>query len=334
MNHHSDGTETEVAQGHRGPHSPRLHGRNTETTSPSFRAHPYNRRPSLPRHDTDSSSRIHLPLPNQSGQSQSRAAEIPRQTPALSQAINIPGISSLVHGSPPSSWRKTEQESDRYWHERGPRQEVQEHPRPRLDRSVSGDSAHSIRPSLPPLHTLGASEPSSSNTPTPTSTSAPMSMPPPSHRRSNPSPPRFLYSRPTSPPRPSSSSSHSILHQHNNRHPPPPERHHSTMDYRNREPSPPLRAVRNTYDIPGRHHPRGHDGYYSQMPGYGSVPSHRSHPHMQMDPYTGRPLGQPAHGGPMRHHQDPDPRLVGPAGAVPGQSRRLAHLMSEQKRRE
>jgi hypothetical protein len=69
------------------------------------------------------------------------------------------------------------------------------------------------------------------------------------------------------------------------------------------------------------------------MSGFGGAPSHRTHSHMQVDPYTGRPLGQPVHHGPMRH-QDPDPRTVGSTGVVPGQSRRLAHLMSEQKRRE
>lgn len=327
---HQDAVEVDETQRRPVP-SPRAHGQSTESIpSASFRTHPYSRRPSLPTSDTEHNSRIHLPLPSIGGQLRS---EVPRQTPSQSHPINIPSISSLVSG--PATWRR-DQDRDRFWDDRATaRRDPRDDVRPHVGRTVSEESTHSARPSLPPLHMLGVSEPTS-NTPTPTSVHTPLSIPPPTRNRTNPPSPHFAYSRPPSPPPPPpgpTSSRH--LHQH-----PQDTRHfqsgrsatHSQLQLH--DTSPPLRAMPSSYDAPPIHHAhRFPETYIPDPSAYRGPHGHRIHPQMHVDPYTGRPLGQPGPGSSMRRHDD-DRHAVGPPAPVLGQSRRLAHLMSEQKRRE
>jgi hypothetical protein len=147
---------------------------------------------------------------------------------------------------------------------------------------------------LPPLHSLGSSDANGGM------------APPPRH---DPPSPRSAYSRPPSP---------RLISAQDLR--PSYPSHHSDSAA-GRMPSPPLRSVHNY----GPRYPPSPEKYY---PSNGTYNGNRGYPHVQHDMHA-RPANYPMYPNPNRR---PEEEKVNVAGA--GQSRRLAHLMSEQKRRE
>lgn len=283
-------------------------GRAVEVMSPQDRPHPYSRRPSLPM--LDSGPRIQLPSLEYEG---SAKPDAPRSN-SQSYPINIPGISSLDMRDGP--WHRSA-DRDRYWNDRSRLGDRTNDERIVMTRTASTGSSHPQPFRLPSFHALSNSEPHKSEPLGPGSTVMP---PPPPRPRTNPPSPRFAYARPTSP-----------LHQVSHSLRPSYSSHarsgdrHDMQEYPpvKREGSPPLRSI-HTYDSPSIY-PQSPAGYYQ---GDGRAQVYHGHPQQHPAHFVNRGPHHPSYADPSRRRQEEER----PAG--PGQSRRLAHLMSEQKRRE
>jgi hypothetical protein len=306
----------------------------SDSSLSSHRSHPYPRRPSasMPLNDRDSARdrdlpRIHLPYPGSSG------------APPTPSTGNVPPLSTLALDG--SRDRATV---------------------PRTHTSNGGGMGRGLN--LPPLHSLSSNSPPGHHQPYPYDRSPsdgfprthspqlPHSShgPPPTGRGSRGSPnlrPSYHYDA-----YPTPSHTSPIEHEPSLRHyPPPPDpygrpsAHHSSLPPpsaaahhpSNREayrrtspqdypepPSPPLRAVQHDY-LPHAAHShshrpssQSHHPYHQPHPGY--YPPAEGYPHAHVR------LGR------SRSHSNS--RMVDEAPAGPGQNRRIAHLMSEQKRRE
>jgi hypothetical protein len=147
-------------------------------------------------------------------------------------------------------------------------------------------------------------------------------MPPPPRPRTNPPSPQFAYVRPTSP---RLMASHSLRPSYST-HAPLDDRR-KVLDYPPSDRSPPLRSV-HAYDTPGPYPPHPSSHY---PPPNDRHPAQAYHGHHQRHPapFANR---NPHHSGYSEAPRRPEEDRAPPSGA--GQSRRLAHLMSEQKRRE
>jgi len=291
-----------------------LSGRAADILSPPQRAHPYSRRPSLPM--LDNGPRIHLPPPTQDGPGRSDA---PRTMPtSQSQPVNIPGISSLALRDGP--WQRGA-ERERFWEDLSRQSERARDERVVMARTASTGSGHPHQVRLPPLHSLSSSEPYAGESAGfgPTSSV----MPPPPRPRTNPPSPRFAYARPTSP---RLMSSNSLRPSYSTHAPPNDRREVSDYPPSMSDRSPPLRSV-HTYGSPGPypppppHYPVASDRHAAQ--------AYHGHHQRHPAPFVNR---NGHHSGYVDSPRRPEEERATASGA--GQSRRLAHLMSEQKRRE
>jgi hypothetical protein len=283
-------------------------GRAVEVMSPQERPHPYARRPSLPM--LDGGPRIHLPNPGHEGSSRSDAPRI--MSGPQSQPVNIPGISSLDRDGP---WHRSA-DRERYWEDRSKQSENDK----RVPMSRTASTGHPQQVRLPSLfHSLSSSEPHHGD---PLGFgSTPSVMPPPPRPRTNPPSPRFAYTRPRSPPH--LSVSHSLRPSYSSHSGPIDRREMQDYPSVKREGSPPLRSI-HMYESPG-HYPHPSANHYPHADGRAPPyhGHHQRHPAQFADP---RPH-HPGYAEPHRRQEEERP-------TGPGQSRRLAHLMSEQKRRE
>lgn len=285
-------------------------GRAAEVLSPVERPHPYNRRPSLPM--LDSGPRIHLPILGHDGPARPDVPRIPSSS--QSQPVNIPGISSLDMRDGP--WQRSV-DRERYWEDRSRQSERAGDERIPMSRTAS--TGHSQQVRLPSFHSLSSSEPQNGESMGYGSGSS--VVPPPPRPRTNPPSPRFAYARPTSP---HLSVAHSLRPSYSSNGRPPMDRR-EVQEYPpiKREGSPPLRSIYN-YESSG-HYPPPSANHYPQADGRAPIyhGHHQRHPAPFVDPRS----HHPSYADPSRRQEEERP-------AGPGQSRRLAHLMSEQKRRE
>jgi hypothetical protein len=279
-------------------------GRVIEVLSPVERPHPYNRRPSLPM--LDGGPRIQLPTLGHEGSSRPDA---PRTLSGHAQPVNIPGISSLDMRDGP--WQRSA-DRERYWEDRSRQSERPGDERIPMSRTASTGHAPQVR--LPSFHSLSSSEPHNGD---------PMGfgpgssvMPPPPRPRTNPPSPRFAYARPTSPHLPAA---HSLRPSYSSHSRPVDRREMHDYPPVKRESSPPLRSI-HTYESPYPPSSAGH--YHQATPAY-----HHGHQQHHPAPFNNRAQHHPSYADPSRRQEEERP-------TGPGQSRRLAHLMSEQKRRE
>ena len=281
-------------------------GRAIEVMSPVERSHPYNRRPSLPMLD---GPRIHLPSLGHEGSTRSDA---PRIMSGHSQPVNIPGISSLDMRDGP--WQRSV-DRERYWEDRNRQSDRPSDDRIPMSRTASTGHAPQMR--LPSFHSLSSSEPHNGDPFGPGSSV----MPPPPRPRTNPPSPQFAYARPTSP---HLAAAHSLRPSYSSHSRPLDRRDMHDYSHVKRETSPPLRSIHN-YEPQG--YPSSSAGQYHHASD-GRQPAYH-HGHQQHHPasYTNRAQHHPSYADPSRRQEEERP-------AGPGQSRRLAHLMSEQKRRE
>ena len=284
-------------------------GRAIEVTSPVERAHPYNRRPSLPM--LDGGPRIHLPILGHEGPSRPDA---PRVLSGHSQPVNIPGISSLDMRDGP--WQRSA-DRERYWEDRSRQSERPGDERIPMSRTASTGHAPQVR--LPSFHSLSSSEPHNGEQ----LGFGPGSsvMPPPPRPRTNPPSPRFAYARATSPHLPAA---HSLRPSYSSQSRPLEGREMHDYPPVKRENSPPLRSI-HTYESPG--YPPSSAGHYHQASDGRHPAYHHGHQQHHPAPFTNRAQHHPSYADPSRRQEEERP-------TGPGQSRRLAHLMSEQKRRE
>jgi hypothetical protein len=283
-----------------------LHGKAADPPSPPHRPHPYNRRPSLPL------SHIDVRTPH-SADTESDRRDVPRTiSGGHSQPINITSISSLALGN---NWEHARQREG-YWDERERFKDFGESRASPMSRNGSGDTNQHLR--LPPLHSLGSSDPRAHSA----FASGP-TMPPPPRPRTNPPSPRFAYNRSSSP---RISTSQSLRPSFSSQGMGSTPMHgEGPKGVVARESSPPLRSVHSF----GPSYPRSPEKYYPIGMGYnGSSAPHRGYPHAHHDMHA-RPPSYPMYANGPRRPEEEKPSAPGA-----GQSRRLAHLMSEQKRRE
>jgi hypothetical protein len=281
-------------------------GRAVEVTSPVERPHPYHRRPSLPM--LDGGPRIHLPTLGHEGSSR---PEAPRIMSGHSQPVNIPGIASLDMRDGP--WQRSA-DRERYWEDRS-RQNGG--PDERIPMSRTASTGHAPQVRLPSFHSLSSSE--SHNGESLGFGPGSSVMPPPPRPRTNPPSPRFAYARPTSPHLPAA---HSLRPSYSSQSRPLDRREIHDYPPVKRESSPPLRSIYN-YESSG-YPPSGH--YHQASDGRGPA-YHQGQQQPHPASFTNRGPHHPSYADPSRRQEEQRP-------AGPGQSRRLAHLMSEQKRRE